>query len=167
MKTKALNNSGITLMELLIVISIISILSLMAVPTYRTFTQTQNIRSAASAIKHQLIAAKIRAISDPVHHCGVVCDTNADTPKTAIFFDRNGDNKYTAGSDSLYSAPYYLPRGTKLTVSDITDSVIIFRGDGSAKNTGAASAVITVLNKAGTKTRTITVRKNTGRIFLL
>jgi prepilin-type N-terminal cleavage/methylation domain-containing protein len=156
---------GFTLIEMLVIVAIMGIIIAGALPSFTLFMQSQRITSVATAIKRQLIAAKVRAIANPQVHYGVYFDTTAGAPQTFIFQDKNSDGQFNTG-EPIYQAAYRLPLGTKLQIASVANNVIMFRGDGSAKNDGWSTGAITVSSSAGSTTRTITVAKNIGKVYM-
>ncbi len=126
---------------------------------------TIKLRTAANAIKRQLIIARTRAIADPNIHVGVYIDRRVTPNRSFVFLDLPAGilNHYDWNSDPMYMGQYNAPNGVvdslpPVAAGGITDSVVVFRGDGSAKNGGS----IIVKNSLGT-IRTISVLPSTGR----
>jgi type II secretory pathway pseudopilin PulG len=154
------SNSGITIVELIVVILIIGIMSAAAIPNIATMVELIKLRTAANSVKRQLIVARTRALSDPNTHVGFGI---MDSVKTCVFFDTisPASNKRDA-ADPFYLGVNKLPKNIKLVIpasGGFVDSVVIFRGDGSAKYGGA----VQVVNRFGKK-RTVNVLPSTGRV---
>jgi prepilin-type N-terminal cleavage/methylation domain-containing protein len=155
--------SGFTAPELMLVVIIVGILATVAIPNLLPMVELIRLRSTADVIKRQLIVARTRAMSDPNIHCGVLYDTASKPQRAMIFFDK-GTNYVVDASDttSKYFGTYTLPKSVKMSVpasQGVTNQIIVFRGDGSAKNGGA----ITLTNKFN-KIRSVHVLASTGRI---
>jgi prepilin-type N-terminal cleavage/methylation domain-containing protein len=162
MMTMANNTSGWTLMELLVAIVMVSILSAIAIPTMTPMIESMKLRTAALNVQRSLLAARTRAIADPNVHCGVVffdslCMIFPDSLSTGTAYSADAQeiaNKYLGS--------YKLPKNIfvySLSTNPITNSCIVFRGDGSAKNGGS----VYVVNRYNKK-RTISVLATTGKI---
>jgi Tfp pilus assembly protein FimT len=161
---RAKNNSGITLVELMMVIVVIVLLAAVAVPNLAPMVDLMKLRTAANTIKRQMIIARTRALSDPNTHVGV-CINRSTNPNTSyVFLDRGTLNQYDAANDLIYNGVFIMPKNIYDSIPSvanggITDSVVVFRGDGSAKNGGK----VIVKNKRG-KMRIISILASTGRV---
>jgi type IV fimbrial biogenesis protein FimT len=152
------NINGYSMMELLVVIAIVSIVAALARPSVKPYLESLRLRSAANAVKQQLVLAKTRAIGDPNLHCGVYFGVGALSDTALSFFDVNSDNNYTAGTDQIFMPASVLPISDTLKIVSGINPVI-FRGDGSAKY----SLKICISNGYN-KCDTISVLASTGRI---
>jgi prepilin-type N-terminal cleavage/methylation domain-containing protein len=155
------DTGGFTLVETLIVILIVCIVAALAVPNLRPMVETLRLRTAADMIKRQLIIARTRAISDPYKHCAVLFDFNGQ--RSFIFFNNNVSYAVDAADTvNKYGGEYMMPKGITLGLpgaNPVVNNIVVFRGDGSAKNGGSVQ-VTNNLNKK----RTIHVLPSTGRI---
>ena len=146
------------------VILVIGLLAAVAAPNLVPMVDMTKLRTAANAIKRQMIIARTRALSDPNTHVGV-CINRSTNPNTSfVFLDRGTLNEYDAANDAIYMGVYKMPSNIwdsipSVANGGITDSVVVFRGDGSAKNGGS----VIVKNKRG-KIRTINILASTGRV---
>jgi Tfp pilus assembly protein FimT len=140
-------------MEIVVVVAIALVLATLAVPSFATFIKNLRLQSTENTIKRQLMAAKIRALANPLVHCGVYLDES----RTRIFFDQDNSGTYNSG-DITYQAPFDFPEGITLEVPTGYFPEIIFRGNGSASLSGKAI----VSNSA--RADTIEVLASTGRI---
>jgi prepilin-type N-terminal cleavage/methylation domain-containing protein len=154
------SNSGITMIELITVIVIVGLLAALATPNILPLVDTIKLRTGANTIKRLMIVARTRALSDPNTHVGVGL---IDSTQACVFFDVPAGTQYHRdATDPLYLGTYKLPQGIKTIIPSsggITDSVVVFRGDGSAKNGGN----IQVKSKRGS-IKTINVLASTGRV---
>jgi prepilin-type N-terminal cleavage/methylation domain-containing protein len=153
---------GFSLVEMIVAILIVGILAAVAVPYMNPMVGLVKLRTAANSIKRQMIVARTRALSDPNTHVGVYINTSTNT--SLIFLDTNTATPYQYYSgDPVYMGTYQLPTAIwdsipPTSAGGITNNVVVFRGDGSAKNGGS----IIVKNKYGA-TRTVSVLASTGR----
>ena len=69
------SSAGFTLIELLITVTIVAILSMAALPNFRTYIHTQNLKQSASQVESDLRTAQINAmggtLSDEVSYWGI------------------------------------------------------------------------------------------------
>jgi prepilin-type N-terminal cleavage/methylation domain-containing protein len=152
-------NSGVTFMELLVVLTIAGILSALAIPKIGPMVELIKLRTAANSVKRQIIVARTRALSDPTIHVGVYIDRRTNPNKSFVFFDNNPpNNKFDLG-EPVYMGYFIPPKGIRDSIPPGSDSVVVFRGDGSAKN----PATFIVKNRYD-KIRTIGVLPSTGRV---
>ena len=70
---------GVTLIELIVGITIISVLLMLAIPSYRTWIQHQQVRTAAESILNGLRLARNAAVSNNSTARFVLCDANNKT----------------------------------------------------------------------------------------
>ncbi len=165
-----IKNQGFTLLEIIITLMILMITIAIAVPVGRNTLDYLRIKSTADEIKRTIKLAQSKAMADPQVHCGVYFFSGTGSSASyakkeiAIFFDINGNNRYENGSDKIYLAPKPLGLGIKLIIPSavnggITDNVIVFRGDGSAKTGGAV-----VINSPLGRRDSIHTLASTGRV---
>jgi Tfp pilus assembly protein FimT len=155
--------AGFTVFEIGIVLVIVSILSGLAVKPLTAWIQRINAQKAADGLKHYILAAKSRAVSNANRHCGVVFKlhpTGADDTVLAFFDKVPINNVYDKGTDSVYSRPYIIKKSEQITstIPSPYPSVIVFRGDGSAN--ASANIVLTLKNIKAT----VDVLASTGRV---
>jgi Tfp pilus assembly protein FimT len=159
------SNSGITIIELMMVIIILGFLAALAVPNLVPMVDMIKLRTAANAVKRQMIIARTRALSDPNVHVGVCIDTRTNPNRSFVFFDvATGTAYHNDASDPVYMGEYRVPKNIwdsipSVANGGISDSVVVFRGDGSAKNGGT----VILKNRYG-RIRTISVLASTGRV---
>jgi type II secretory pathway pseudopilin PulG len=146
---------------------IISILSALAVKPVMGLLQKIKLQNSANGIKHLILNARMRAVSNAYKHCGVVIRANAsatvDDTVFAFLESNPPDYIYTAGHDSLYGHPFVIEKKHQLslTVPAGFPTTIVFRGDGSAHV--SARLVVTLKNFVDT----VKVLASTGKVKLV
>jgi Tfp pilus assembly protein FimT len=155
--------AGFSIFEIGIVLIVVSILSGLAIKPLSAWIQRINAQKAADGLKHYILAAKSRAVSNANRHCGVVFQLHASGADDTVlaFFDKIPiNNVYDKGTDSLYSRPYIIKKKEQITsaIPSPYPSVIVFRGDGSAN--ASANIVLTLKNIKAT----VDVLASTGRV---
>jgi prepilin-type N-terminal cleavage/methylation domain-containing protein len=133
MSAKEQYHSGFTLLEVMVTLAIISALVLTAIPNFKPMMSSFRLQISTNLVKRQLLVAKVRAAANPRTHCGVYFDSTNSPQKTNVFFDSDGNYRYNPSNDTLYGNSIQLEIGIRFT--SYTDSVIVFRGDGTT-NTG-------------------------------
>ena len=103
------NINGYSMMELLIVIAIVSIVAALARPSVKPYLESMRLRSAANAVKQQLVLAKTRALGDANLHTGVYFNTVANPDITQPFIDNNNNNQYDSGPTRFTCPPLSFP----------------------------------------------------------
>jgi prepilin-type N-terminal cleavage/methylation domain-containing protein len=159
---RARRQGGWSLMEVMMVIAMMAILAAMAMPRMVGVGEAMRLRSATDAAKNQLLAARMRAVANANMHCGVYFDVG--NKRCLMFFDKSTpvNNQYDAGTDAIYGTVYTLPVGIVFEIpgsGGLTNSSVVYRGDGSAKFGGD----VYVKDDKGNK-RTINVLASTGRV---
>ena len=126
------------------------------------------LQNAADGLKHIIQNARVRSVSNPDRHCGVVFNFypagSASDDKVFAFLDANpANNDYVLGEDQLYLSPYVIPRkqGIVATIPAGNPTVLIFRGDGSAIS--SAKVVLTLKGMQDT----VDVLASTGRLKVI
>ena len=158
-----LSSKGFTLVELIVVIVIALISSAIAVPSFIKMMQHNRLKTTADSIKQQLYVARSRALANSTVHCGVYFDFSSTPQKVFTFTDdpTGAQDQYNALTDKTLLAVLTIPINVQMTLPSsggITNSCIVFRGDGSAKYGGT----VNVTNSSNTKY--INVLASTGRI---
>jgi prepilin-type N-terminal cleavage/methylation domain-containing protein len=159
--------SGFTHLEIIVAVIVIGVLAAVAVKPIRGFLERLRMQNAAEGMKHFILNARVRAVSNPNRHCGIVIrlHSNPSIDDTLFaFFDKNPpDYHFVSGEDELYAAPLVIPKRGKLvsTVPSGFPTEFVFRGDGSANQ----SAKI-VLNM-GAFRDTVDLLASTGRVKVI
>lgn len=149
--------------ELVVVIAVLLLLAAMARPAMGAYLGGVKHKGAVGAVKRTLQAARAKALSNPMVHCGVYFDNLSQPNRIVPFLDTfaPGAHAYDEGRDRAWQAPYELPAGTTLEVVDPNPSAVVFRGDGTAWISGRA-----VIRSADV-TDTVDVLASTGRIRVM
>jgi prepilin-type N-terminal cleavage/methylation domain-containing protein len=160
------NEHAFTLGEVMVVVIIMGIVSALAIPKVSGLVNSFKMRTAMETIKHELQAARVRAVANPTVHCGVYFDIA--NRRSFLFFDSPTSGtqyQYDVAFDRKYSRTDSLPKGATFALpstNPITNNCIVFRGDGSAKYGGG----IEIRGLDG-RTRLVNVFASTGRIRVI
>ena len=150
-----------TVIELVIVIAAIGILGALAVALMVGMNARMRMMDATEKVSTAISLARAGALANPLTHCGVFFDRTVNG--VLVFYDTNGDLRYTSGSDTiakpsdkfLRSIRFYTPAGDTLN-----DDAVLFRGDGSAWDGGS----IGVETTSSSARKTFTVVQATGAV---
>jgi len=157
--------SGFSLVEVSVTIAILVIVSVFGYPVYKNLLTSIRLWNSTQLLKSKIVVARTRAIVNPREHCGVY--VNTAVPQQLQVFHDNGNNRYDPGIDIPYGEPLILPPKIRLGISSsqpLVDNVILFRGDGSARNGGTIELY---MDNAPAQIRRINVLATTGRIKVL
>ena len=154
------NNSGFSILELIIVLALFAILTTFAVPSFLTWRSEARLKSAASMIRGDLEMARSKAMRE---NDLVVVSFN--TTNYVVFLDDGegagmpGD--YTRHADERLFRSRQLPAGVTidLTKTDFEDDKTRFNGSGRIGRTGKVFIVI-----SGGVEKTIDADNRFGRI---
>ncbi len=158
---------GFTALEIMIALVVISILSAVSVRPVMALLQKIKLQNSADGIKHLILNARMRAVSNAYKHCGVVFISNpsasVDDSVFAFLESNPPDYIYTPGQDSLYGKPFVIEKKYQLalTIPAGFPATIVFRGDGSANL--SARLVVTLKNFVDT----VRVLASTGKVKLV
>ena len=133
MKTKS-NNKGITMLEMMIIAVIIGITSTLAIPRFGQVMDKLRLKTAGRDILSSLRLARSNAVSQRSQF-GVYFDLNSR--QYVLFKDlaNPGSFTYDAGSDSDMVTKT-LPARVNFGYDSFSNSVVIFRPNGSASSSG-------------------------------
>jgi Tfp pilus assembly protein FimT len=160
-------HSGFTTFEIMIAAVILAILAAVLVRPVSGLIERIKLQNAAEGLKHFILNARVRAVSNSEQHCGIVLriHSSATVDDTAFaFLDKNPpDNNYVAGQDALYLKPYVISKRKKMTTAIPAGfpSVFIFRGDGSANQS------VKLAMTMGKFKDTVDVLASTGRVKVI
>jgi Tfp pilus assembly protein FimT len=161
MKTKK-NNKGITILELMITVVILGITITLAFPQFERTMDKLRLKNAGRDLTSSLRLARSDAVSRR-QQFGVYFDSYSR--RYILFKDLANLTAFTydAGSDSdMVTTP--LPSRVNFGSTSFPSSVVIFKPDGSASNSGS----IGLYSSEGTYgTFTVDVLSSTGRVKLI
>lgn len=158
--------TGVTLIELLIVISIIAVLATIATPTLGNFRQAGASRSARSALAVAINQARISAAT---HRKTVVVCPSADQSSCdrstrwqdgwLVYFDDNRDNQHD-DNETVIAASQAQARGLAM-LSSSGRYRIRYQADGTSDG---SNLTITVCDRRGPAEARSLVINNSGRL---
>ena len=156
------NNRGITILEMMIIAVIIGITSTLAIPRFGQVMEKLKLKTTGRDIVSSLRLARSNAVSQR-DQFGVYFDLNSR--QYVLFKDlaNPGSFTYDAGSDSDMVTKT-LPARVNFGYDSFSNSVVIFRPNGSASSSGQVE-----LNSYGDYYGYITVDVlgSTGRVKLI
>ena len=160
-------DSGFTLLELLITVVLISIIMAIAIPSMREFTQNDRLTTNVNVLIGHLNYARSEAVKRS-RQVAVCASSNAATcggnwsDGWIVYIDANADNSFTAGEE-IISAQQSLQGGNTLTATGIGAQVIYdYRGFVNAASVGSLQLCD---NRSGPHGKTISIT-TTGRVRL-
>jgi prepilin-type N-terminal cleavage/methylation domain-containing protein len=154
------NNSGFTMLEIMIAVVLIGILSSMATPRFLDFIQRAKGRADASTNVSYLRAARSQAITTGVP-TGVKFDTA--NKQILVFADLDANGNYSAVNDSVTLPLLELKGDTDILNCSFSNDVVVFNTDGTADASGQVE--FSVANDT-TRTFLVNVLASTGRVKL-
>lgn len=160
---KVTGRAGFTAMEALVAVVVLGIAAALIAGPVREMFDRIKLKRAADAVKHMILNARVRSVSNPERLCGVVfrIGEQAGMDDTVFaFLDAVPDRRYEPGRDQDYLAPLVVRdrEGVRAGIPSGYPRLLVFRGDGSA----TASAKIVLTN--GRKSYTVDVLASTGRV---
>ncbi|MBB3214358.1 type IV fimbrial biogenesis protein FimT [Herbaspirillum sp. Sphag1AN] len=128
--------AGLTLVELLIVLSIVALLLAAGVPSFRHYLQTQQVNNAAGDFLFALNLARSEAMRRGTRVDLAARDGNDWQSGWQVFVRQSGADKYTVGSDDelIHShAPLKLPLKLVARLSDRSGAYIAYNASGRTR----------------------------------
>jgi hypothetical protein len=158
------SDDGFTALEILAAVIVLLILCAVCARPLGGLLERIKLQNAADGMKHYVLNARLRAVSSPDRHCGVVFrfhpGTSTDDSVFAFLETDPPDKMFTQGHDSLYLSPMVIAKKEGITAGIPVGfpTELVFRGDGSA----TASAKVTLNLKSFYDT--LDVLASTGRV---
>jgi len=161
MKTRVNSDSGITFIELIVVVVIIGLVSAMAVPRFQIAWERIKIKGVDRDIVSTLRLARSMAITDKDQY-GVYFDNNNQT--ITIFKDLVNPNSPQFESGDSVIRIDTLPAEFTYLGTDITNDVVVFRPNGSANFVGGGNISSLAVTESVVGILLHNVLASTGRI---
>ena len=146
------SNQGITLVEIMLVLSILAVFATLSIPPFTRFVQTSRLSGQANQMLGQLRAARRAAIMKNIH---TVFTLDTANHRYFYFEDENGDGNWN--STEYRSAVIDLPPGIILQAHTFSQPAIFFEPKGNATESGTI-----VMQNIRNHQRTISVFGGTG-----
>jgi type IV fimbrial biogenesis protein FimT len=128
--------AGLTLVELLIVLSIVALLLAAGVPSFRQYLQTQQVNNATGDFLFALNLARSEAIRRGTRVDLAASDGNDWQNGWKVFVHRSGSDKYASRSDDELihnHAPLKLPLKLLARLSDRSSPYIAYNASGRTR----------------------------------
>lgn len=153
------NQSGFTMIELMIVVVLITILAGLAIVDLSSHSGRLKLRSQAHDILSNLRLARSMAVANKTPH-GVFFD--ADGRKFIVFQDRVNlaNHTFDVGDSLIYTQD--LENTVDYDVCSFPNNTVVFKADGSASSSGSVG----LLSLATDGSFTVDVLASTGRVRL-
>jgi len=144
MKNSDNNNSGFTLLELLITISIVGILTSLAAPSFSTFIQDRKLEAILNDFRSGLVMTRSESVKRGQRTVicassnGTSCNGSAWTEGWLSFVDDDADDTKDASEEILLVGSALESDFSLLGSVDVTDA-IRYEPDGESLETGAVT----------------------------
>lgn len=119
------DRQGITVMEILIVLTVAAILAALATPWILGAIESYRLRTAAWEVAGDLRLARQRAVSTQVRHRFCISNCDSPVPTGGYILEREGTPVWT-----LDLARADLPNGVALFPATLTDGKLTFEAKG-------------------------------------
>jgi len=163
MSVRVEGRSGLTLLELVVVMAIIGLMAAIAAPSLAKVIPHVKLNSAASQLANDLNIARYRGISGNFK-AKVVFDTGAGTYTRWI--DKNRNGAFDAGEEDILNRT--MPSGVTFVTAS-TAPYVLFDPVGTADDgTGSVTDILVTLSGSGSspETRQISVNRAMGVVKL-
>lgn len=167
-----MNQSGATLLELMVVLAVSAILLGIGIPSFASFTSNSRLASATNEMLSSLHLARSEAIKrrSRAAMCpsatGDACAESGDWDQGWVVFHDANNNAELDTDEVVIMVRQGLSTGMRLTGNSTVSHYISFAPDGGSKHVSGAwqAGTLTVCNKEGTSgpARQIVISK-TGR----
>ena len=157
---KKLNKKGITLIELLTVVVLIGIMAALAVPNFDNYVTKIKHKSTVRDILRQMRMARSYAISRAGRY-GVKINVYP-TKYYILFRDMDNDANYTGSPPDTMIDSTALSANLSFGSCSFISGTVVFRGDGSASETG----FVDVVDDKNSNITIINVTAAVGRVYL-
>jgi type IV fimbrial biogenesis protein FimT len=154
------NNSGFTLVELMVTLAIAAIVITQGVPSFvtmiqnnRLVTQTNDVATAINIARSEAVKRGVRVIlcrsADPTATTPA-CGGTANTWTTGwlIFASGDTDNTYTDGTDTLLRIGQPAPTGITIMTNSTSNNNLEYNPDGTTNESGG-TAVFAICDSRG------------------
>ena len=155
------NQTGFTMLEMMIIIVIIGILASLAVPGFINWIPKMKVKNDAKTNLNYLRLARSKSVADNSQY-GIYFDVAGNR---VIYFEDTSSPEnlsYDPGLDSTVEAPYNMASNVSLINCTFVNNTIIFFPNGSASTSGS----ITVTDESSGVAYNINVLASTGRVRL-
>jgi|WetSurMetagenome_2_1015567.scaffolds.fasta_scaffold204670_1 type II secretion system protein H len=161
MKAKLLDSSGISMLEMMIVVVVIGLMAALAVPNFGGAIHKMKFDNEGRSIVSALRQARSTAISiqQPV---GVYFDINHKMTQTFIDRVSVGSDTYEAGDSLIHSDS--LEASVSYFSATFSGQTVVFQPDGTASTGGYVVAHAST--DVGSRSFTIGVTAGSGRVRL-
>lgn len=136
----SMKQKGISLMELLIIMSIIGIVTAISIPTVRNYLPSLRLSSSANLVISKLREAQEEAITTQIRH-GIKFNSSTNPPTIDLI---------KVESTETVTQTFTLGQDITLTLNGITNDRLIFSSDGGLSN-GSTPGTITIALDANSK----------------
>lgn len=163
MKSKLLDNNGISMLEMMIVVVIIGLLAAISLPNFGGAIKKMKFDNEGRDIVSALRYARSAAISLQ-HPIGVYFDTNNPQKNAQVFLDRVnvGSETFETGDSLLRSYP--LEASVSYFGATFAGQTVVFQPNGTASAGGYVVAHAST--EVGPRSFTIGVTAGSGRVRL-
>jgi len=153
-------------MEMLIVVAILGVMAALATPRLMRMYSRMQLKTAALSIKRQMQTAQGLTIRSKDLRYGIYYNLSTTPNTSQTFIDNypvgNPNSRFDPSGDATLNDRISLPTGARFFIpgsGGIADSVVLFRGNRSAKKFGTLG-----LTNSRNDTMRVNVLASTGRI---